>query len=203
MTKHTNIPRGDRPMFNFIKNYLDGKKILDMGCGNCTFISFFKIQKNMYLGIDVDRLKCADAKKKKYPVLCKNVEDYCATLNNEKFEVVLAKDILEHCNNPLKVMTRINKNLTADGNLFISVPSELSLLIWDDYTHKRGFSKRALKELLNDSGFEIIRLRNDHSLINFKNCPIRYFSLFILEKITKLDLITQNYLVHAKKSANF
>lgn len=199
MHKQIKVPQGDLPMFNFLKKYLSEKSILDIGCGDCTFISFSKIQKNRYLGIDTNKAKCEDAKKKQYTVICKNIEDYCSTVRQKKFEVVLAKDILEHCNDPLKVMQLINKNLTHDGDLFISVPSELSLLIWDDYTHKRGFSKRALRELLSDSGFKILRLGKDHSLINFKNSPIRYISLFILEKITKLDLITQNYLVHAKK----
>lgn len=201
---HTkNIPPGDRPMFSFVRKYiLDDKNILDIGCGDCTFISLFGIKKDNYLGIDSDIEKCIYGRRNGHKITCKNVDNLLEQINNELFDVVLAKDILEHCDKPLQVMNFIHKNLKEDGDLFISVPSELSLLIWDDYTHKRGFSKRAIKELLEHSGFKLVKLSKDHSLINLHTCPARYIALFIIEKITKMDFITQNYMVHARKKTH-
>jgi len=200
MTHHSSVPQGDYPMFRFIKQFIKPeKKILDIGCGNASFISLFIISKEKYVGIEKDKEKCAEAKKKGYPVLCADIELLSPQEIHSRFDVILAKDIIEHCSKPEQIMQYIHTHLNTTGSVFISVPSELSLLIWDDYTHQRGFSQRALSELLEDTGFKLIRFEKDHSLINFKAAPSRYLSLLLFKKITKLDFITQGYLIHAKK----
>lgn len=200
MRELPSVPPGDYPMYHFIKKYIvPTKRILDIGCGDCTFISFFNISQENYVGIEKNNDRCHLARKKGYHVLCDDVEKLTPQKISRKFDVVLVKDILEHCKQPEQVMRFIHSVLADDGQVFISTPSELSLLIWDDYTHYRGFSTRALKELLDDTGFRLIKLKKDHSLINFHNSPRRYLSLLIFQKLTQLDFITQGYLVHAQK----
>lgn len=200
----TKVPPGDKPMFDFVRTYLSpSKTILDIGCGDCSFISHFQINKVNYFGIELNKNKCNSAMWQGYKVLCADIDKIIKLKHKKTFDVVISKDILEHVNNPLKLMQLIHKNLNNSGDLFISVPSELSLLIWDDYTHKRGFSKRAIKELLEHSGFKLVKLGKDHSLINLRTCPVRYIALFIFKKITKMDFITQNYMVHARKKRTY
>jgi 2-polyprenyl-3-methyl-5-hydroxy-6-metoxy-1,4-benzoquinol methylase len=196
------VNAGDRPMVAFVRPYVNNNcSVLDLGCGDCSFVTNFPLlNKKLYCGIDKDKKKCVIARKKGYFTLCKNIDKYRKNVLNGTYDIIVAKDILEHCNNPELFVKFMYAHLKKKGDLFISVPSELSLLIWDDYTHKRGFSKQAIQQILRHNGFSVIHFAKDHSLINISNCPLRYIILWIFYKLTSMDFITQCYLVHAKKT---
>lgn len=197
------VPPGDKPMFTFVHPYIHKETtVLDIGCADCSFISLFpSLNKKNYMGIEQQKKLASLATQKEYHVLCMNIERKDPAFK-KKFSVILAKDVLEHFEHPDKVLRKIYSSLTDNGDFFLSVPSELSLLIWDDYTHKRGFSPRALRELLTNNGFTIIQLGKDRSLFHPKRAFRYWLSLSLFQKFTGLDFLTQNYLVHAKKREN-
>jgi SAM-dependent methyltransferase len=74
------------------------------------------------------------------------------------FTGVLARDILEHIEKPWLVLDEIYKGLISGGVIICSVPKPDPKIVWNDYTHIRGFTKTALASMVRNSGFEIISL---------------------------------------------
>ncbi|MCW4010010.1 MAG: class I SAM-dependent methyltransferase [Candidatus Bathyarchaeota archaeon] len=77
---------------------------------------------------------------------------------SEAFDLILAKDIIEHMVNPAAAMEQFRQALKENGKIFITVPSPQAPYFWDDYTHIRPFTKASLSHLLMESGFEILHM---------------------------------------------
>lgn len=137
-----------------ILNYLkDCKKILDAGSGSGAFGRIFVefLPYADFVGID---LNIPSHLYKSDNFLKMNVE-YLG-LKPSSFDCIMAKDIIEHLINPLKVMKQFNRILTDAGKIIVLVPSDAAPFLWDDYTHIRPFTKKSLCKLLNDSNFNVI-----------------------------------------------
>lgn len=77
----------------------------------------------------------------------------------QAFDLVIAKDVVEHLVNPRKAMQQIYSVLKAQGRLIVNVISPYAPYLWDDYTHVRPYNKMSLTHLLFDSGFQPIYMR--------------------------------------------
>ena len=73
-----------------------------------------------------------------------------------RFRGILARDILEHIREPWNLLDYLYKHMEADGVLICSVPKPDPKIVWNDYTHIRGFTKSALRSLLENSGFIVV-----------------------------------------------
>jgi len=194
------MSKGDIPMIKFIGTKLNNKTILDLGCGDCSFIAAFPIDKSKYIGLDINNAKISLAQIKGYNVKKIDLNKTDRLLFKNKLDIIILKDILEHLNNPLKKIQETYRLLKCEGSIFISVPSEWSQLIWDDYTHQRGFTRRAITELLNNAGFHIVQFRKYQDLIRFRTNTRYYLFRLLFKKLIGIDLITQGYLIEAKKN---
>ena len=87
-----------------------------------------------------------------------NLERGTVPFKNGVFDMVIAKDVLEHIYSFIDITREINRVLKRNGKLFVSVPAEFSFILWDDYTHKRAFSVRGITSLLRDCGFHIDKI---------------------------------------------
>lgn len=55
--------------------------------------------------------------------------------------MVILMDILEHLNNPLVTVKESFRVLKSEGKVFAFTPDNQKW-VWDDYSHKRPFSKK-------------------------------------------------------------
>jgi 2-polyprenyl-3-methyl-5-hydroxy-6-metoxy-1,4-benzoquinol methylase len=122
-----------------------------------------------------------------------NLERYCSrvivgdverlslpeTFGDQRFDVILAGDFLEHLAHPLELLRGLKKYLTADGYVVASIPNiahgsvRLSLLSGKfeyrdigilDRTHLRFFTLDSILRLFSDAGFAVVdvqRVRQD------------------------------------------
>lgn len=85
----------------------------------------------------------------------------------EEFDVVCALDVLEHVDEDGPALQQIADALRPGGGVVISVPQHMWL--WsaaDEYgRHRRRYSRRALLELLDRTGFEAVRATSSVSLL--------------------------------------
>jgi SAM-dependent methyltransferase len=65
------------------------------------------------------------------------------TLENNYFDEILAKDVMEHIPNLTTAMTSCLNLLRPGGLLYLSVPYDLSWGAWQDPTHVRAFNERS------------------------------------------------------------
>ena len=68
-------------------------------------------------------------------------------LKSNQFEFVLVNNILEHLNNPEKVIDEIYRVSKNNGIVVINVPHFSSWGVWGDITHKRGFNSTSLNHV--------------------------------------------------------
>jgi glycosyltransferase involved in cell wall biosynthesis len=88
----------------------------------------------------------------------------------ERFDVVVAADVLEHLKDPLRILQRVRQLLEPDGHLVVSIPNiahlsvRLALMAGTfpyadtgllDSTHLRFFTRRSLEVLIEEAGFAI------------------------------------------------
>jgi SAM-dependent methyltransferase len=78
--------------------------------------------------------------------------------NGLSFDGVLARDILEHLNRPWDLLDLLFNNMNSGATFVCSVPKPDPRVVWNDYTHVRGFTKKALNDLLLNSGFEVEKI---------------------------------------------
>lgn len=69
------------------------------------------------------------------------------------FGGALAKDVLEHVDDPIGVLRELRRTSRPDGRLLVVVPRAIARAVWDDPTHLRGFTDRALHTAFEHSGW--------------------------------------------------
>ncbi len=100
--------------------------------------------------------------------------DLEAELGDDRFDVIVAADVLEHLRDPLRALVRLRDFLKPDGYFVISIPnvahgsvrlallaghfdySEIGLL---DSTHLRFFTRETFERLLDEAELGIAELR--------------------------------------------
>ncbi len=125
-----------------------GAQILDIGCTTGNFAA--QDPKNI-LGIDNDDRSLKAAEKRNL-----NVKKCDAAkklpFGNGTFDMVNCRHVIEHLNEPLFLMEEIFRILKKSGKLVL-MTDEATPRFWDDYTHKKPFTKKSLEQIAYDAGF--------------------------------------------------
>jgi 2-polyprenyl-3-methyl-5-hydroxy-6-metoxy-1,4-benzoquinol methylase len=102
-----------------------------------------------------------------------NTADWDGVLDGEKFEVVLAADVLEHVYNPLAVLKKMASLVSDGGRVVLSLPhvghsAVAACLLLEDFdyrdwglldkTHIRFFGLKNIQTLVLDAGLAITRV---------------------------------------------
>ena len=64
------------------------------------------------------------------------------------------KDLLEHVADPTALVLEARRVLRPDGLVFASSP-DAQRWVWDDYTHRRPFTRKSFRLLFSDQGFAV------------------------------------------------
>lgn len=192
------------------------KSVLDVGCGAGVTSEWLRANKKIEraVGIERDPRALAEAKSKLDNAHSVDLEsgDLHSVLADEKFNLILCLDILEHLTDPWLVLKNLGKHLSSDGYLIASIPNVrnyrvvLPLLLagsWRyqetgilDSTHLRFFTKSSVIQLFQDSGYEIDLVRNTGRMNFSKSWWLNIFTLGIFREF--LDF---QYLIRAKRKS--
>mgnify|MGYP001602954063 CR=1 FL=1 len=149
----------------------DGSRILDFGCGDCSFFDSLKNRRLDLVGYDLDERYTEIGKKKGYKIF--------NSLNEVtgEFDYVVANQVVEHMD--LDLLNEFFQKgfdlLKKDGILIISTLNARELYvvrdIWDDPTHVRPYSSRALERAGKEFNFSLVKVMKHHMRMN----PLKLF----------------------------
>lgn len=185
----------------FVKEHskFEEGKLLDIGCGNSPFKKFFP---NMnYTGIDkyIKREEVIRADAHNLPFI------------DDRFDVILCTEVIEHTEEPKKVLNEAKRVLKPEGKLILTAP-QTWCLHYEPNDYYR-YTKYGLKYIIEETGFDVEKTKQlgnlfhiigsrlidsfyetFDSLTQCKYTSIRFISKFVLRLfLTPFNLL--NYYV--------
>jgi len=162
-----------------IKRLLKGKNVLDLGNSWGDFKDLIKKYSKNYKGLDIEP-----------------ITDYKKDLNkpfnlNQKFDLIIAGELIEHIENTNIFLDNIKKHLKVGGLLFITTPNPTSFrfIIYGLFNkepefggHVNYFTKDSLKLLLKKY-FEIRKIGFCNVTTNIKKKGFIWKIKFFIENL--------------------
>jgi len=127
-------------------------ELLDIGCGTGWLADHFA----SYTGIDGSPDAVAIALERGRNVQQGNVDEPLP-FADASFDAVVMKDLLEHVADPVALVREARRVLRTGGLVFASSP-DAQRWVWDDYTHRRPFTRKGFRLLFEDQGLQVERV---------------------------------------------
>lgn len=153
-----------------------GLRVLEIGSGPGSITRLLKGNQCRVTALELDPVaieKVAEHCDQVFPCDLNDSAWQDSLANNEKFEAVVAGDVLEHLYDPWRVLKSLHPLLTHDGCVVMSLPhvghnAVIASLIAGDFayqpwglldkTHIRFFGIANIQRLVNDAGFKIVEV---------------------------------------------
>jgi SAM-dependent methyltransferase len=161
------------------------QNILDLGCFGGELLNRVKLTQNVsnnYFGADLENYLNKDFNFIKFYTLDFNESNLSNTFENQKFDVIILGDVLEHLVNPWNSLRNVAQITQTSSKILISIPNSghwyfrLKVLLGKieymdnglfDKTHLRFFTKKSSQELINSARFNVVTLK--YSSIPWEN----------------------------------
>jgi SAM-dependent methyltransferase len=127
-------------------------RLLDIGCGTGWLARHF----GDYVGLDGSQDAVAEAQRASRDVRLADANEPLP-FPDASFDGVVLKDLLEHVPDPVALVAEARRVLRPGGRVFASSP-DAQRWVWDDYTHRRPFTRKAFRLLFRDAGFTVERV---------------------------------------------
>jgi len=170
-----------RYYLKLIERYKSAGRILDIGCSVGFFLEVAKRGRWETHGLEMSADSAEIARRKR------GLEVEQGTLADSSyaagsFDVVTAWDVIEHVTDPVDSMARMNRLLKMDGIVALSTPNvdgifprwsfrvAPALNFWphpEPPYHLFQFSKRTIRNLLEQSGFEVMAIIDENISLSF------------------------------------
>lgn len=182
-----------RELLGYLLKNLDMKfeSILDAGCGTGQNLLFLKKFCPCY-GCDIVKqaLEFCRSNGLKNLVRC-DVGNM--SFRDEKFDIITSLDVLEHIEDPEKVLVEFKRILKRNGKAIITVPA--FKFLWSQHdealSHLRRYEKQDLIELVTEAGFGIEKIGYFYFTSFFAVTPWRIIRrLFVKKGRCKNDATT-------------
>lgn len=138
------------------------KNLFQIGCSDGFTLSIFKQNGWSVTGIDPS-LNCSKIAQENY-----NIEIFTGFFENfkisKKFKMFILTHVLEHLYFPKETLQKIHSHILDDGYLFVEIPcfenKEQFPNGYFSFEHVQFFSEKLIVDLLNETGFEILKIRH-------------------------------------------
>jgi methionine biosynthesis protein MetW len=188
--------------------------ILEIGCNTGYFSRSLIKCGHEVLGIEVDADAAQIAISNGVNVICGSIEENSLIKSiNQKFDIILMMDVLEHCVHPVDVLKSLQKIIKPNGKIIITGPNvaywavrkDLLLGRWNytdsgilDRTHLHFYTASTWQSLIEDSGYKISFMEGAEGMIPLQtkllkcgipNCLVKSWLHLALKKMPELFTI--------------
>lgn len=149
---------------DFVKKFsLEGKHLIEVGCGKGDFIQLFSNQSTRVTGIEHCRSSVLAAQSKGLPVMEGFVDSSASLVPGSPYDGFLSINFLEHQPDPCGMLAGIHRNLAQDGVGLITVPSFDHIIRHNAYyefvrDHILYFTEATLRRMLEMNGFDVVEI---------------------------------------------
>jgi 2-polyprenyl-3-methyl-5-hydroxy-6-metoxy-1,4-benzoquinol methylase len=194
-----------------IQTYIKDRKpklLLDIGCGAGIFLDCVNKLGWKSIGVDSSKAAIKYSKLKGLNVKLGKIEQL--KLNPNSFDVITIFQTIEHLDNPLKIMQKVNKLLRPNGIFLLTTPNENSFMAkimgkkWFGYRnieHIFFYNQNSLKLMLIKAGFKEVNITEENGRsMSLTWILIRLFGYYYNHHsiITKFILKTNSYWKYLK-----
>jgi 2-polyprenyl-3-methyl-5-hydroxy-6-metoxy-1,4-benzoquinol methylase len=116
-----------RAIENLVPNARDSLKALDVGCAIGVFTDLLRQKGYETVGVDANEELLSFAQKKYLCCEFRLMDALHLEFPSSYFDFVLALELIEHLENPYKLLEGIHRILKDDGAILLSTPNKLSL----------------------------------------------------------------------------
>jgi len=161
----------------------DDKRVLELGPAKGYMSQVLTAKGCTVTGIEIDPKMAAEASKYAERVIVGNLDelDLDQELGEQRFDVIVAADVLEHLKDPLSALVRLKAFLADGGHFVVSLPNiahasvrlalmsgqfeyrDLGLL---DRTHLRFFTHQSIEQLFADADLAIVEMKRQRAAID-------------------------------------
>lgn len=156
----------------------DGSRVLELGCATGYMGAYLRDHKRCRLiGVEQDAAM-AEKARPHYERIIEGDLDSPETFNAipGTFDIILCSNVLEHLRDPLALLKRLHSRLEARGRILVALPNIAHWSIrWQllrgrfpyqrcgilDRTHLRFYTYETAQELLQEAGYQIMRISFD------------------------------------------
>lgn len=178
---------------NKLKRFRSGGNLLDVGCGEGTFLQLAKENGWKTSGTEVSSYAA------RYAANVSGADIFCGELPDARypensFDVVTMWHVLEHVRDPKRYLKEIHHILKPDGLLVMAVPNLNDLVMQITYriikrrkmklfskdekeVHLYHFSAETIKAYLDKTGFECLTLSPDFGIVEYSKKLINIISV--------------------------
>ena len=143
-------------IFSHLEEHVRGE-VLEVGCGVGTFTRLLAAGGCNVLAVDLDAgfVETARAATAGLANVRIEVADIAEAAWRGCFDTIVMLEVLEHIEDDLAILRRLNAALTAGGRLLLKVPAMPSLYGAADRAvgHHRRYTARGLERTMRDAGF--------------------------------------------------
>jgi len=182
-----------------IKKYIEGNVFIDIGGGNGYVSSFLQNNGINTILLEPGQQGALNAKKRGLEnVICSTLED--VKFVKETVPNIGLFDVIEHIEDDIKFLNKVNEILLPNGRLFITIPALKFLWSENDTRagHFRRYTLKSIKDTLQAANFKI-----NYSTYFFSMLPLPIFikrTLPSLININSKDKYQQSKQEHSEKS---
>ncbi|MFZ6665205.1 class I SAM-dependent methyltransferase [Peijinzhouia sedimentorum] len=157
-------------------NSLERFRILEIGCASGIFLK--KLKENLlstfpsinfeFFGIDIDQNAISNPAGNDLNLTCSSVEEFVSS-SNQKFDLILHFELIEHLSDPFSFMVEVKKLLVKGGSMLFTTPNmeglEMVASDYDQYRllahgifppmHLNAFSTLNITNFLIRAGFKV------------------------------------------------
>ena len=159
---------------HFVNKYCSGTTFLDIGGGNGPVTKHLQNSGIDAILIEPDNSGCQNAKSRGVgKIFSGELKDITARSPSQLFSVGMF-DVIEHIDDDTKTVLEVQQKLKQGEYFVLTVPS--IRLLWSEADvragHYRRYTKKMIKKLLENSGFEVVEC---HFLFSSLILPIFFF----------------------------